>query len=209
MPSSDLPISSFITELSSASPAPGGGAAAALAAALSSSLLSMAALATSENGRYSAVRDEMIAAAEELKTLCGELLSLIDADAEGFAPLSDLYKAPKDSEGFEQKRHNAVLLACRAPLDMLHCLDKVSSILIRLGGRISRSILSDVRCAALLCSASAQCCAVTIAANTGLIKGTPDAGLIGAESAGITAAICERTDAFTAGLFPGRSAEVL
>ena len=208
MPSADLSISRFIAELSSASPAPGGGAAAALAAALSSSLLSMAALTTSENGRYSDVRDDMIAAAEDLKTLTCELLSLIDKDAEGFGPLSELYKTPKDSVGYDQKRNSAVLLACKAPLDMLRCLDKISLILVRIESSVSKSILSDVRCAALLCSASAKCCAVTISVNTGMIEGTSDAAVIGSESSRIIASICERTDAFSASLLKCKSAEV-
>ena len=189
MSSGELSINSFISDLSAPVFAPGGGAAAALSAALSSSLISMAASLTAKNGRFAEHRDELLEAADRLRKLNEELISLIDKDADAFEPLSNVYKLPKDTEGYAQKKLGAVLFACSVPQRILSCVSEISIILEDVKPKCSPSIIPDICCAAYLCAAAADCAAVTIASNTKLIKGTHDAERIDSETRQITADI--------------------
>ena len=189
MSSGELSINSFISDLSAPVFAPGGGAAAALSAALSSSLISMAVSLTAKNARFAEHRDELLEAADRLRKLNDELISLIDRDAEAFEPLSNVYKLPKDSEGYALKKLGAVLFACSVPQKILNCVSEISAILEDVRPKCSPSIIPDICCAAYLCSAAADCAAVTIASNTKLIAGTPDAERIDSETRQLRAGI--------------------
>ena len=208
MLSGELSINSFISDLSAPVFAPGGGAAAALSAALSSSLISMAVSLTAKNGRFAEHSDELLDAADRLRKLNDELITLIDRDAEAFEPLSNVYKLPKDSEGYEQKKLGAVLFACSVPQRILSCVLEISAILEDVKPKCSPSIIPDICCAAYLCSAAADCAAVTIASNTKLIKGTHDAERIDSETRQITDYIHARTEKAAADIIGMLSPEV-
>ena len=90
--------SEFTEKLASADPVPGGGGAAAMGGALAASLCSMAAVLSVEKKSCAANKDEIQKILDEVTGLRLELLSLIDADAEGFEPLARAYSMPKDAQ---------------------------------------------------------------------------------------------------------------
>ena len=194
MSSGELSINAFISDLANPVYAPGGGAAASLSAALSSSLLSMAASLTANNPRFTAFRDELTVESESLKELNMRLIALIDRDADAFEPLLKVYKLPKDTEGYSQIRHAAVLYACSVPEDILRCTSEISNALAAVTDKCSPSILPDICCAAYLSVAAAKCAAVTIFSNTNMIKGTSDAERIEDETQKMVAEISSVTD---------------
>lgn len=209
MSSDDHSLKSFLSDLSAPVFAPGGGAAAALTAALSSSLLCMAASLTANNARFSEYREELLANAEKLDQLNSRFLCLIDRDAEAFEPLSRIYKLPKDSEGYEEKKRDAVLFACSIPEELLLCTKDVCSILEEISKKCSSSLLSDICCAAYLTAAAAKCAAVTIFANTTMIPDTPDANRIESETRAIVKEINSLVTDTAEGFFTSRKLEVL
>ncbi|MCR4607157.1 MAG: cyclodeaminase/cyclohydrolase family protein [Oscillospiraceae bacterium] len=201
--SGDLSIKAFISDLANPVYAPGGGAASALAAALSSALVSMAASLTANNPRFDAFRDDLTSASVRLRELNTDLINLIDRDAEAFEPLSKVYKLPKDTEGYAEIRHAAVLFACSVPADILRCISEICSILEDVKNKCSPSIIPDVCCAAYLSAAAAECAAVTVFSNTKMINGTDDARRIEAETVRIKGEICSACES-TASVFLNR-----
>lgn len=174
MISDEKTVSSFIRELASPSPAPGGGAAAAVAISLASALGSMAAGLTSQNRNYVLLRDETERLCSECETLSRSLLECIDRDAEGFLPLAAVYKMSRDSADREQKLQQAARTACDAPLEMIRLSEKLCLLLERLLPNCSRSLLSDVGCAAVLCRAGTECAFMNVAVNLSLMRSSPE-----------------------------------
>ena len=86
----------FCAALASSAPVPGGGGAAALAGALAAALCAMAARLTASKPAFADRAGELNGLIARADALRGALLRLIDADAEGFAPLSKAYAIPKD-----------------------------------------------------------------------------------------------------------------
>ena len=195
MSSGELSINSFITDLANPVYAPDGGAAAALSAALSSALVCMASSLSAVNPRFSAFLDELAAAAEKLRDLNTRLIALIDRDAEAFEHLSKVYKLPKDTEGYSQIRHAAVLYACSVPEDILLCVYEISTVLAKIKDKCSPAILSDIGCAAYLSAAAAKCAAITVFSNTNMIQGTDDAKRIASKTTQLTEEICSVCEA--------------
>lgn len=165
----------FAYALASSEPVPGGGGAAALTGVLAASLGAMAA-------RISAPRKEKADAREALEerlqladALRQRLLSLIDWDAAGFAPLAAAYAIPKEDPQRQQKLRDASLSACMAPVEMLRCCGETAQLLEELSGMVSPLLLSDVGCAAALCQGALQSAAMNVWVNTRGLKGDKDA----------------------------------
>ena len=84
----------FTAELASPAPVPGGGGVTALLGALSAALCAMAANLSRPRAKDPAVGEALADAAERAQVLRRHLISLIDADAEAFLPLSRAYGLP-------------------------------------------------------------------------------------------------------------------
>lgn len=154
----------FINALASSAPAPGGGAAAAYCGALGSALCAMVGNITKEK------KPEAAALAAEAETLGAELLALIDKDAEGFLPLSKIYSMPKDTEGYAEMKREAVFEAVKAPLEMLEKTTEVVELLLKIKELSSKLLLSDLGCAAAMCTAAMKSAAMNVYVNTRLLK---------------------------------------
>ena len=160
----------FINRLASSSPVPGGGGAAALCGALASALCSMAGeLSRGKKSTlpYSAELENITNAAKEH---AGRFLTLIDADAAAFKPLSKAYSIPRTDPERDMILSEASLLAASAPLDILKECAAVSGLLKRMLEICSRIMISDVGCAAALCKAAAECAAMNVYVNLPAIK---------------------------------------
>ncbi|MGN1022633.1 MAG: cyclodeaminase/cyclohydrolase family protein [Lachnospiraceae bacterium] len=170
----EMSIGAFQEVLASRAPVPGGGGAAALAGALAASLLTMVGNLTvgkKKYASYEAVLREKMAKMEEA---AGRLLSLVDADAKAFAPLSKAYSLPTETKE-EKETKDKVLEQClwdaaAVPLSILEEVTSVARELHDFGEMGSVLARSDVGCAAALAGAAGKSAALNVYVNTRLMK---------------------------------------
>ena len=158
----------FTNRLAARQPVPGGGGAAALIGALAAALCSMAGNYSTDKKSAEGHADELRAAIDKAEELRMRLLTLVDADAEAFAPLAAAWKLPKDEVG-RAALQQATLDACVAPMDMLQsCAELVPALeTIRRYG--AKSLQSDVGCAASALAAALECAGMNLLVNTRLL----------------------------------------
>lgn len=161
----------FTRRLASADPVPGGGGAAAMGGALAVSLCSMAAVLSVEKKSCAANKDEIQKILDEAESLRLELLSLIDADAEGFEPLAKAYAVPKDEPNRAEILYAASMAACEAPLNIMKACARTIELLEKLRPICSKLLLSDVGCAAGMAATAMKAAAINIYVNTKAYKG--------------------------------------
>ena len=116
----------------------------------------------SEHGGTGTELEDITASAKEH---AARFLTLIDADAAAFKPLSKAYSVPKSDPERAMILSEASLLAASAPLDILKECAAVSGLLKRMFEICSRIMISDVGCAASLCKAAAECAAMNVYVN--------------------------------------------
>lgn len=155
----------FSELLASKAPVPGGGGAAALCGALAASLGSMAARLSSGRKSSEGHESRLEALISESERLRLELLALIDADAEGFIPLSEAYAIPRSEPRRAERLSLASQQACAAPMGMLECCAALTLCLEELYGICSKIMLSDVGCAAALCRAAMEAAVMNVLVN--------------------------------------------
>ena len=113
----------WFDELASSAPTPGGGGASAMAGAAGAALGLMVSNLTVGKKKYAAVEDEIRSCMDKLEVLKNDMLGLIEADAEGFAPLAAAYSLPSstDEEKAEKEKIMASALkeACQVPLAIM------------------------------------------------------------------------------------------
>ena len=160
----------FTAELASPAPVPGGGGVTALLGALSAALCAMAANITRARAEDPAVGEALADAAERAEVLRRRLISLIDADAEAFLPLSRAYGLPTDAPGRAETIRRLSLQASEVPLKMLRLCGETVELLELLLTGASSLLLSDVGCAAAVCRAAVDCAAMNVLVNTRLFR---------------------------------------
>jgi formiminotetrahydrofolate cyclodeaminase len=166
--------SEFVSELASAAPVPGGGGASALVGAIGTALGGMVASLTVGKKKYADVQEEIIALQNKCITIQEELLSLIDKDAEGFAPLAAAYGLPTETQ--EQRDHKAAVLeeegvkACDIPLQIMgKCCEAIDAIEI-FSEKGSRLAVSDAGVGALFCKSALEGASLNVFINTKALK---------------------------------------
>ena len=170
----DLTAGDFVEQLASKAPTPGGGGAAALAGALGAALGSMVASLTVGKKKYADVEEEIISLNTEMTQIQKDLMTLIDKDAELFAPLAAAYGAPADTD--EQKVQKEALLqdcfksAAEAPVQMMEKCGEAIDILVEFAAKGSTLAISDAACGAVLCSAAMRAAWLNVCVNTKFIK---------------------------------------
>ena len=162
----DETFNTFSDKVFSSAPVPGGGAVAPLAAALGAALDGMVLSITLGKSAFLDIRPEI----EELSSRCSalkeEFFNLADADSEGFLPMLDIYRLPKEAPGREAALENALLGACAAPRKVLElCLEGLE-LTEEVFKMASRSAVSDIAAAALLLKSAASVSELNILANT-------------------------------------------
>ena len=185
----------FISQLASPAPVPGGGGAAALCAALSAALVSMAGELSIGKKSTAAYAEELASLKAAAKEKAERFLSLIDADAAAFEPLSRAYSIPKDAPGRAEILSEASLTAASAPMDMLRECLELTGLLERMAQISSRLMLSDVGCAASLCRAAAECAAMNVYVNLPGIADAARADVLRRETDTMLADCTARSDA--------------
>src|SRR5262245_12711668 len=124
----DTPISRFLDELASSSPAPGGGSAAALAGAAGAALTSMVCRLTIGKKKYAGVEEEMKELLEKSEDLRSMFTRMIDRDAHAFNKVMEAFGLPKETDDQNALRSAAIQEATKeaalVPLELMkHVID--------------------------------------------------------------------------------------
>ena len=176
----DKTLARFGDELASSSPAPGGGGAAALAGALAAALGGMVVSLTVGKKKYAANESalrELGARAEKLRK---ELLDMIDADAEAFAPLARAYSLPKDAPDRDGILEAALLRAAASPLKIAELCCEVIEILEGCASMGSLLVLSDAASGAALAQGALRAAVINVKVNTALMHNRSHAAALNA-----------------------------
>ena len=170
----DMTLGAFREALASRQAVPGGGGAAALAGSLAASLLVMVGNLTVGKKKYAANEEEIKALMEQAEASAEKLLSLVDADAAAFRPLSEAYSLPAATEE-EVRIRDEVMEQClrdaaAVPLAICEEVNRVIPLLAALREKGSVLAVSDVGCAAALAEAALKSAALNVYVNTRLMK---------------------------------------
>lgn len=165
-----LTIRDFCDRLGTNTPTPGGGSVSSLAGALAVSLINMVIAYTVNNPRYSDYKSEFESYYIRGLALKDRLLKLIDLDAQGFLPLSEVYKLPKDDPSRPKKYEEALRVALKAPLAMFKSLLEVIDLTIAVYKGANRMLISDAKVALELALAALKSSAIMVEVNLDGLK---------------------------------------
>ena len=167
----DKPVSQFLDELASNSPAPGGGSVAALAGAAGAALASMVCNLTIGKKKYADVQDEMKAVVEQTELLRKELAQLIDKDTEAFNAVMAAFGLPKGTEREMATRSEAIQEATKAatlvPLSVMRTCEKALLHTRTVAQKGNKNSASDAGVAALMLQAGCAGAALNVRINLG------------------------------------------
>ncbi len=167
-------ISSFLSELSSSSPAPGGGSVAALSGALAAALDSMVCQLTLGKKKYEDVQDEISDMSHQIKKLQRRLTELIDEDTNAFNDVMAAFKMPKATEKEKKKRSEAIQKgykkAAEIPLETAKTAKNVLHLSIDVAKKGNKNSITDAGVAALLGYTAVHAAALNVEINLGSIK---------------------------------------
>lgn len=167
-------IQEFAEVLATKAPVPGGGGASAYVGALGVALGSMVGNLTTGKKKYAEVEEEiqfLLAASEKLQ---GELMELIQKDADAFYPLSQAYGMPKETEEEKAEKERvlqeALVDATMVPLQIAEKSVKALRLLKRYAQIGSRIAVSDAGVGAAFCEAALKGAKLNVMINTRLLK---------------------------------------
>ena len=163
----------WFDELASSAPTPGGGASA-MAGAAGAALGLMVSNLTVGKKKYAAVEDEIRSCMDKLEVLKNDMLGLIEADAEGFAPLAAAYSLPSstDEEKAEKEKIMASALkeACQVPLAIMEKGAEILDIVEILSVKGSVMAVSDAGVAAQFTRTAVLGASMNVYINTKTMK---------------------------------------
>lgn len=160
----------FVDILSTKRPVPGGGGASALAGALGTALGNMVGDLTLGKKRYAAVEQDIKELMKKASQLQKQLMALVNADAEAFAPLAAAYSLPSETE--EEKATKAQVMekclrdASAVPLEMMECCCKAILLHREFAEKGSVIAVSDAGVGVSLCRAALVGASLNVRINT-------------------------------------------
>ena len=166
----DKTVAEFTKELASSAPVPGGGGASALVGAIGISLGDMVGELTVGKKKYADVEEDiraLMARAQDLRVKC---LTLIDGDAEVFAPLAKAYGIPKDDPDRESIMEKALKGACEVPMEIMRTCAASLDVILEFAKKGSKLAISDAGCGAICCKAAMQAASLNVYINTKSMK---------------------------------------
>lgn len=170
----DKPITTFLDELASSTPAPGGGSVAALSGALGAGLISMVCNLTLGKPKYADVQNDIAAILKKSESLRQELTALLEADVEAYTQLNQTMKMPRDTE--EQKAVRTALMdktlkaATDVPMRIAEACAAVMALCPETAEKGNANAISDVGVGILMAEAGLRGAALNVLINLGLIK---------------------------------------
>lgn len=175
-----LSVREFTRFLASAEPVPGGGGAAALVGALGVALGNMVAALTLGKPKYAEVEVEVAELRRQGEALQERLLEQINADAEGFRPLAEAYKLPKNEPRRAEILEQATLRACGTPMEIMELGAAAIAVIAELASKGSRMAVSDAGCAAAAVRAAVEMAYLNLLINTRSLRGREQAEALNA-----------------------------
>ena len=166
----DKTVTVFSQELASPAAVPGGGGASALAGAIGIALGDMVGELTVGKKKYADVEEEVRQLMVRAQALREKFLTLIDGDAEAFAPLAKAYGIPKDDPNRDEIMENALKVACGVPMDIMRACGEALDIIGEFAAKGSKLAISDAGCGAILCKAAMQAASLNVFINTKSMK---------------------------------------
>lgn len=170
----EMETTRFLEELSSAKPVPGGGGAAAAVGAMGAALGLMVANLTIGKKKYAGVEAEIEAVRKKLFLLRDRLVLLTDKDAEGFEPLANAYRLPRDTaEERAEKEHimeAALYQACLVPIEIMETALEAMELLAVLEEKGSALAVSDVGTGILFLQSALEGASLNVFINTNMMK---------------------------------------
>ena len=163
-------VESFTEVLASSAPVPGGGGASALAGAIGIALGDMVGELTVGKKKYAHVEEEVKELMVRAQALREKFLTLIDGDAEAFAPLAKAYGIPKDDPERPIIMEQALKTACSVPMEIMRACAEAIDIIGEFARKGSRLAVSDAGCGAALCRAAMQAASLNVYINTKSMK---------------------------------------
>ena len=176
----DKTLARFSAELASSAPAPGGGGAAALCGALAAALGGMVVSLTVGKKKYADNENALQELGKRAEKAREELLGMIDADAEAFAPLARAYSLSKDAPDREQILEEALHRAAASPVRIAELCCEVIEILEGCATMGSLLVLSDAASGAALAEGALHAAVVNVKVNTALMHNRNHAAALGA-----------------------------
>jgi len=161
----------FLTEVASASPAPGGGSVAALAANLACALGSMVCRLTVGKRKFTEVRDELSKVLIDCEALRERAAQLIVEDTESFNNVMRAMRMPKDSELEKQKRRQALQEATKGatmvPLEVMELSQEALKLIKVIAEKGNPNSISDAGVAAAMAHTACEGASLNVRINLG------------------------------------------
>lgn len=166
----EMTVSEFTSVLASREPVPGGGGASALIGSIGISLGNMVGELTVGKKKYADVEDEIKLLMEKSEKIRKDFLTLIDGDAEVFAPLAKAYSIPKDDPDRDSIMEEALNLGCSVPMDIMRKCGEALDVIAELEKKGSQIAISDAGCGATACKAAMRAASLNVFINTKMMK---------------------------------------
>lgn len=166
----EMSCETFVQELAGSAATPGGGGASALVGALGTALGNMVGSLTLGKKKYAEVQQDIVQLKAKADALQAELLQLIQADAQAFAPLAKAYGLPKETE--QERAHKAEVMeqalqaAAEVPLSIMQKCCEAIQLHKEFAAKGSAIAISDVGCGVVMCKAALQAASLNVFINT-------------------------------------------
>jgi formiminotetrahydrofolate cyclodeaminase len=174
------PLSGFLDDVASRTPAPGGGSVAALSGALGAALTSMVCNLTIGKKSYAGVEAEMQRLLADAERLRSQFTTLIDRDTLAFGKVMEAYALPRESADQKALRNAAIQGATKeaalVPLEVMkHTVDALA--LARTAAdKGNTNSASDAGVSALMLHAACEAAALNVLINLNTIEDTDFVG---------------------------------
>lgn len=190
----DKKINEFTEVLASKEAVPGGGGASALVGSIGIALGNMVGSLTTGKKKYVDVEEDIQRLMAEGESLRIELLSMMDKDAEAFAPLAKAYGIPKDDPSRDEVMEKALDVACQAPMDIMRTVCKALDVIKDFAAKGSALAISDAGVGAVCCKAALQGASLNVFINTKSMKDRTKAEALEAEANEMLDKYCSLAD---------------
>ena len=170
----DSTLQEFLDALASGESTPGGGGAAALTGSQAAALLSMVLNFTVGRKKYAEVEAEMQAILTRTEELRGELLALVDKDAEAFGAVVACYSMPKETDAEKAARTAAMQTGMKGAMMVPFWVAEKCLELLRLaepvGAKGNSTVVSDAATSLYLALAGVHSGLINVEINLKYIK---------------------------------------
>ncbi len=185
----------FSERLAAHEPIPGGGGASAYVGALGTALCTMVCHYTKGKPAYAAYDERTAHTIAATGRIRHELLELVDEDACAYECVTRAYALPRTDPGRPAAVEHALHTAAIPPYRIMVACARSLALLEELGDHVSKLLISDVACGALMCRAALQSASLTLYANTTAMADRECARELEAECDSLLATWLPRADA--------------